>query len=223
MSDPLKGLKPTPGPVMVVGRRILSRSQFAPTATEVCLVNTDCLTARGKPAYVKPPNARSLVAAVCTVRAAKRWCVAHHRHLKRLNGARWAVAVRDRETGEVLGVAAVSNGPREWEGTGRANLARVAVLDGIPNACSFLYGAVRRAARELGYREVWTYTLEDEPGVSLRAAGYEYRGQSAGGTHSRKSRPRADPEEGGAKGRWCATLRPPYVWENNTIVAEVTK
>jgi hypothetical protein len=40
------------------------------------------------------------------------------------------------------------------------------------NACSFLYGAARRAAVAMGYRRVYTYTLKSESGSSLRAAGF---------------------------------------------------
>jgi hypothetical protein len=44
--------------------------------------------------------------------------------------------------------------------------------DGTPNACSFLYGASARTARELGATRIITYTLEEESGSSLRAAGW---------------------------------------------------
>jgi hypothetical protein len=44
--------------------------------------------------------------------------------------------------------------------------------DGTPNACSLLYGASWRAAKALGYRRLITYTRADEPGGSLRAAGW---------------------------------------------------
>jgi hypothetical protein len=35
-----------------------------------------------------------------------------------------------------------------------------------------LYGAVWRAAKAMGYRRCITYTQADEPGTSLRAAGW---------------------------------------------------
>jgi hypothetical protein len=43
---------------------------------------------------------------------------------------------------------------------------------GTPNANSMLYGAIARAAKALGYRRLITYTLDTEPGSSLRAAGW---------------------------------------------------
>jgi hypothetical protein len=44
--------------------------------------------------------------------------------------------------------------------------------DGAANACSLLYGACARAAFALGYRKVITYIQGNEPGTSLKAAGY---------------------------------------------------
>ncbi len=44
--------------------------------------------------------------------------------------------------------------------------------DGSRNACSMLYGAAARVAREMGASRIITYTLESESGSSLRAAGW---------------------------------------------------
>lgn len=44
--------------------------------------------------------------------------------------------------------------------------------DGTPNACSKLYGACMRIAREMGYGRIVTYTLDSEGGASLRASGW---------------------------------------------------
>jgi hypothetical protein len=65
--------------------------------------------------------------------------------------------------------------------------------DGTRNACSMLYGALRRAGFALGYTRVITYTQDDEGGASLRAAGYRVVAQRP--PHkgwSRPSRPRDD-------------------------------
>lgn len=43
--------------------------------------------------------------------------------------------------------------------------------DGTRNACSFLYGRVKRIAALMGYRTVITYTLAEESGASRRAVG----------------------------------------------------
>lgn len=150
------------------------------------------------------PATTALRLAPCTIKAAKRWVAQTHRHLPEFNGARFAVAVVD-DAGEIHGVAVASNGPRVWEGTGRLNIGRVST-DGTKDACSMLYGAICRAGKALGYTEAWTYTLPSEPGTSLRAAGFEEVGESAGGSHDRKGRPRHAPVQGGPKRRWRRIL-----------------
>lgn len=52
--------------------------------------------------------------------------------------------------------------------------------DGTPNACSFLYGAAARVAKELGFRSIQTYVLDKEEGTSLRAAGWKEVGTVKG-------------------------------------------
>jgi hypothetical protein len=50
------------------------------------------------------------------------------------------------------------------------------VTDGTKNACSILYAAAARACRAMGFESIQTYTLEEEPGTSLRAAGWDCLG-----------------------------------------------
>jgi hypothetical protein len=71
-------------------------------------------------------------------------------------------------------------------------VSRVA-SSGTRNATSFLYRALARAALNLGYCRVITYTEQGESGASLRAAGYRVvavRPASSG--WSRIARPRDD-------------------------------
>jgi len=62
--------------------------------------------------------------------------------------------------------------------------------DGYVNACSQAYGALRRAAVALGYVRLVTYSLPDEGGASLRAAGWRLDGEVLGQHWTRPSRPR---------------------------------
>lgn len=80
-------------------------------------------------------------------------------------------------------------------------ITRVAT-DGTKNACSALYGAARRATFALGYTRLLTYTLPEEGGSSLRAAGYRLVGEAGGGSWSRTSRPRVDMHPLQQKLRW---------------------
>lgn len=141
--------------------------------------------------------------APCTVKAAQRYVAEHHRHLKRVNGGRFAVAVIT--AGRIAGVGIVGNGPRVWEGTGKMTIVRVAT-DGTKNACTMILGALCRAGKALGYTEAWTYTLPEELGTSLRAAGFEDMGLTDGGEHDRPSRRRAPAVRPEPKRRWRRML-----------------
>ena len=140
----------------------------------------------------------------CTVKRAMAFVAATHRHLPRVQGGRFAAGLE--VDGILRGVAIAGSGPRLWEGTGRLVITRVAT-DGVADGCSELYGAICRAAKALGYCEAWTYTLPEEPGTSLRAAGFVDQGLTAGGEHDRPSRRRAPAIRPEPKRRWCRVLR----------------
>lgn len=146
---------------------------------------------------------RGLYLVPCTVKVARQVVKAWHRHLPDIQGGLFAVALNSDD--QMVGVAVAANPPREWNGTGRIVIARVATV-GTKDACSMLYGSMCRAAKALGYLEAWTYTLPREPGTSLRAAGFEYMGISDGGDHSSKNRQREKPTNDGPKLRWRRRL-----------------
>lgn len=132
-----------------------------------------------------------------------------HRHNKPTLGAIFCVGVAD---GDVRGVAIVGRPvARRLDDGATVEVLRVAT-DGARNACSMLYGACRRIARELGYRRVITYTLPEEGGASLRAAGYCFDGESGGSAAMWRNRPYRNTEPVGndlvgGKWRWRADLR----------------
>lgn len=140
----------------------------------------------------------------CTVKEAKRLVKRWHRHFEDVQGGLFASKVT--RGGEVVGVGLAGNPPRAWQGTGRLVISRVAT-DGARNACSMLYGALAGAARRLGWREVWTYTLPEEPGSSLKAAGFEDMGLTDGGEWDRPSRRRSAAKDPRPKRRWRLLLK----------------
>lgn len=126
-----------------------------------------------------------------------------HRRLPDRQGAMWAISVRD--LGGVVGVALVGHPAREYMGDDATlEILRVAVIEGYANACSMLYGACSRAARAMGVDNLVTYTHLDEPGTSLKAAGWREHGITKGGEHSRAKRPRKKAVDSGPKRRWFA-------------------
>lgn len=136
-----------------------------------------------------------------SLREAAAYVLAHHRHHLPPRGHKFSLAVAD-EMGEVRGVAIVGRPVARHLNDGwTLEVTRVAT-DGCPNACSALYAACRRAAFALGYRRVVTYTLESEPGTSLRAAGWKVVGEVTGRSWSCPSRPRVDTHPLQDKLRW---------------------
>lgn len=144
--------------------------------------------------------------APCTVKAARKFVRAWHRHFPDVQGGLFAACCVD-AAGAVVGAAIAGNPSRTWQGTGRIVISRVAT-DGAENACSALYGALCRAAKALGYCEAWTYTLPHEPGTSLRAAGFRDMGLTDGGEWDRPSRTRSKARSAEKKRRWLRTLTP---------------
>ena len=131
-----------------------------------------------------------------------------HRHSLPPAGHRFSVGV-DRD-GKLCGVAIIGRPVAPKLDDGRAAEILRCCTDGTPNACSMLYGAARRAAIALGYGPVYTYTLPQEGGSSLRAAGFTLDKNDAGGParlwHNRPGRtvlPVGDDLFGG-KWRWIA-------------------
>lgn len=150
--------------------------------------------------------------APCTVKAALKQVKEWHRHLPDLQGALFAARLIGPD-GDIAAVATFGNPCQVWQDTGRGVITRVAAREGLPKvgehaapACTMLYGALCRAAKALGYREAWTYTLPHEPGTSLRAAGFIDMGMTDGGEHDRPSRRRKPAKHPEPKRRWLRQL-----------------
>ena len=124
----------------------------------------------------------------------------HHRHHKPVVGHKFSIAVADDE-GRVRGVAIVGRPVARRLDDGLTLEVNRVATDGCPNACSALYAASWRAAKAMGYRRLITYTLDTEPGTSLRAAGWKAIGETPGRSWSVPSRPRVDKHP--LQGRLC--------------------
>ncbi len=124
----------------------------------------------------------------------------HHRHHPPPQGAKLAVGAT--LAGQMVGVATIGRPvSRQLDDGFTAEVTRVAT-DGARNACSFLLGAAWRACRAVGYRRLVTYTLAEERGASLRAAGWRAVSETRGGSWSAPSRPRLDKHPLCRKTRW---------------------
>jgi hypothetical protein len=115
----------------------------------------------------------------------------HHRHHGVPVGALWWHAAHD-DDGVLCGVAVVGRPVARKLDDGLTIEVTRLCTNGSQNACSILYAAARRVALDKGYRRGLTYILETESGASLRASGWQYLGESGGGSWSRPSRNRVD-------------------------------
>jgi hypothetical protein len=135
-------------------------------------------------------------------KAAKAWVYRVHRHFKKYPAGdvyRVALAI----DGEIVAVGVAGRPARMLQDGRTLAITRVASEAPVAeNACSRLYGALRRAGLSLGYTRFVTYTGKDEPGTSCKAAGFTDCGMTDGGEQSRPSRPRGPVVDPEPKRRW---------------------
>jgi hypothetical protein len=153
-----------------------------------------------------PPAGRGdkLTVSSIELRDANAFVNARHRHLAGAAGHKFSIGAF--AGGRIVG-AAISGRPvaRMLDDGKTIEILRVAT-DGTRNACSKLYGAVRRRAKRDGCQRIVTYTLPGEGGASLRAAGFVCEGSAGGGSWSRSGRRRVDRHPTATKLRWVIYL-----------------
>jgi hypothetical protein len=121
-----------------------------------------------------------------TLAQARRYVAEHHRHNEPPIGHRFSIGLE--RDGALVGVVIAGHPVARLADDGRTLELLRLTTEGDRNACSRLYSAACRAAFAMGYRRVITYTLEAEPGTSLRAAGFVEEGSSDGGGWVRENR-----------------------------------
>ena len=144
-----------------------------------------------------------------------------HRHNKPVLGAKFSIGVArvvvkelmpagPMQVTELVGVAIAGRPVARLLDDGLTLEITRVCTDGTRNSCSMLYAACRKAARAMGYERIFTYTLPEEGGASLRAAGFVLDKESAGNTHKAwHNRPGRNVEAVGSdliggKWRWAA-------------------
>jgi hypothetical protein len=126
----------------------------------------------------------------------------HHRHHLPSQGWKFGIGVANGET--LVGVVTVGRPVARMLDNGWTLEVTRCCTDGTKHAASMLYGAAWRAVKAMGYRRLITYTLVEEAGTSLKAAGWKDLYISPGGTWSRPSRPEIDKHPLGQKRLWEA-------------------
>lgn len=98
-----------------------------------------------------------------------------HRHHGKKVGCKFAIAVYD---DQLHGVAICANPVARNADDGLTLEVARLCTDGTHNACSILYGACARIAKDMGYRKIQTYILQSESGASLKASGWICEGEA---------------------------------------------
>lgn len=123
----------------------------------------------------------------------------HHRHHIAPTGWKFGVGL---EEDDLIGVIIAGRPVARMLDDGKTlEITRCCTL-GHKNASSMLYGAIRRAAKALGYERCITYTLLSESGISLRACGWTPTEIVRGRSWTTPSRPRIDKHPLEDKQRW---------------------
>lgn len=111
-----------------------------------------------------------------SIREANEYVELYHRHHGKKVGCRFAIGVY--EKGKLHGVAICSNPVSRNADDGLTLEVSRVCTDGTKNACSMLYGACARIAKEMGFKKIQTYILESEIGTSLKASGWKNEGEA---------------------------------------------
>ncbi len=138
------------------------------------------------------------------LREATEYVKQYHRHNIPPVGGKFAVSVYD--DCRLCGVAICGRPVARKLDNGETLEIYRCCTDGTKNACSKLYGACQRIAKDMGYKKIITYTLESENGASLKASNFICDGLAGGKewTGERKRNYYIAPQE--MKNRWHKDL-----------------
>ena len=139
---------------------------------------------------------------VCPIhlKQANEFVAKYHRHHKTVVGYKFAVGAKIDD--ELVGVAICGRPVARKSDDGLTLEVTRLCTTGEPNACSMLYSACARVAKEMGYKKIITFILEKETGISLKASNWKFDGFSRGNTWNMPSRPRIDKHPLGLKKRF---------------------
>ena len=89
-----------------------------------------------------------------TLKQANEFVLSHHRHHSKVQGCKFCVGVVD-ERNKIRGVAIVGRPVSRYLDNGLTAEVTRLCTDGFSNACSFLYGACARIAKQMGYERYY--------------------------------------------------------------------
>jgi len=138
-----------------------------------------------------------------SLKQANEYVTDKHRHHKAVRGCKFCIGLTVAE--QLVGVAICGRPVSRYYDNGTTLEINRLCTNGYKNACSMLYGACVRIAKEMGYKKVITYILESETGASLKASNFICEG-IAGGKIWTGSRNRDNGVPKEMKQRWVKHL-----------------
>ena len=140
-----------------------------------------------------------------TLKEANEYVQKFHRHHKPTTGHKFSIKLVDND-GEIVGVAICGRPVSRYLDDGVTLEINRLCTNGERNACSMLYGACVRIAKNMGHDRVITYILASEDGASLKASNFICEGEAGGEvwTGKRSGRDNGVPKE--KKTRWVKNL-----------------
>lgn len=126
----------------------------------------------------------------------------HHRHNKKVVSHKFSIGLE--KEGELVGVAIGGIPIARLLNDGKTlELRRICAMPDVPNACSKLMARAKRIGQLMGYEKFITYTLQREPGTSLRAVNARKVASTVPGNWERSNRTsRYQPIYDEPKWRW---------------------
>lgn len=148
-----------------------------------------------------------------TFREAKEYVQRYHRHNAAPQGHKFSIGLITPGEDRYIGVAIASIPKARHLNDGfTLEINRVCCDPAFFNACSKLYGAAVKAGKAMGYTRFITYTIPEEGGGSVRAAGFRLDGTVPGRKDGwrRNDRCRTTPCRAptGPKLRWVIDTQP---------------
>ena len=136
-----------------------------------------------------------------TLKEANEYVANFHRHHKPTTGHKFSIKLVNND-GEIVGVAICGRPVSRHLDDGVTLEINRLCTNGERNACSMLYGACVRIAKNMGYDKIITYILASEDGASLKASNFICEGEAGGEvwTGERSGRDNGVPKE--KKTRW---------------------
>lgn len=140
-----------------------------------------------------------------TFKTATEFINKYHRHHIAPQGHKFTVAISDGDM--IVGVGIAGRPVSRYKDDGDTlEVTRCCVKEGYKNLCSKIYSSIIKIAKELGYKKVITYTLEEEIGTTLNATGFSQVNISPGGSWSSLNRKRENKHPMGRKKVWELVL-----------------